>query len=117
MAMARAIAEERARADIARQIENDDAFAGKVFTIIETVTDTHTSSGRLAPVDAGLFQEVISRDFFNPLFIRGRVVKSELDGKGLIWVVMEYRKSEAAGEVRRIASESLRDFLPAGGFD
>jgi hypothetical protein len=117
MAMARAIAEERARADIARQLENDDAFAGKVFTIIETAADAYTSSGRLAPVDVDMFYEAVTQDFFNPNFTRGRVVKSELDGNGIMWVVMEYHKSAAAGEVRRIASELLRDFLSAGGFD
>jgi hypothetical protein len=99
-------AQTRARADISRQLT----------TIIKNMITDYTTASELDP-DASLsFQENITQVLSRAELKGARIVTSNTDN-GLLWVVMEYSKSVAAGDYSAAQAAAKLAVPAAAAFD
>jgi hypothetical protein len=81
-------AETRARADISRQVQ----------TIIKNMILDYTAQSELDPAASLSFQETVTQSLSKADLRGAKVVQSQTDENGLLWIVMEYSKSAALSD-------------------
>jgi hypothetical protein len=99
-------AETRARADLATQLN----------VIVKTMVDDYTVTSEADPDAMVSFQESITRQLSQARLSGARTVKMEVED-GVLWVVMEYGKSQAAEEVNQAVSAAKLAVPAAIAFD
>lgn len=88
MSAAMTFAQTRARADIARQLQS----------IVKNMVTDHFATSELDPSAQASFQENVTQALAKADLKGAKIVTSNTDSNGLLWVVMEYSKSAAAGD-------------------
>jgi len=96
------MAETRARADIARQLNS----------IIKNMVTDYTATSELDPEAAVSFQESITQALTQAELRGSKTVQMQTDDNGVLWLVMEYSKSEAAKDFDA-AQSAARLAVPA----
>jgi hypothetical protein len=91
------IAETRARADVSRQLQS----------IIKNMILDYTAQSELDPDASISFQENITQALSKSELRGAKVVQTQTDSNGLLWVVVEYSKSAA------ISDESVNQAVAA----
>jgi hypothetical protein len=107
MGTGKTFAETRARADLARQLN----------TMVKTMVNDYTAASEIDPDAALSLQESITQALSRAELKGSRTVKMDVDGNGLLWVVMELGKSAAAAEVNQAADMAKRAVPAAAAFD
>ena len=106
LSMGKTMAETRARADIARQLQ----------VIIKNMVTDYTATSELDP-DAQLsFQENITQSLAKAELKGSRTIKMDTVD-GIVWVVMEYSKSAAAKDYDAAQAEAKLAVPAAAAFD
>lgn len=100
-------AQTRARADITRQLT----------TIISNMVTDHFATSELDPSAQTSFQENITQALAKAELKGAKIVKSDTDSNGVLWVVMEYSKSAAASDFNAAAAAAKLAVPAAIAFD
>jgi curli biogenesis system outer membrane secretion channel CsgG len=107
MGTGKTFAETRARADLARQLD----------TMVKNMVTDYTATSEIDPDAALSLQESITQALSRAELKGARTVKMDVDGNGLLWVVMEFSKSAAAAEVNQASSAAKLAVPAAAAFD
>jgi hypothetical protein len=107
MSTAMTFAQTRARADITRQLTS----------IIKDMVNDYTATSEIDPDSAVSFQESITNALAKAELRGAKVVQSQTDNNGLLWVVMEYSKSAAAADYSAAAAAAKLAVPAAAAFD
>ncbi|MDR3356853.1 MAG: LPP20 family lipoprotein [Spirochaetaceae bacterium] len=107
MGTGKTFAENRARADIARQLS----------AIVKDMVNDYTATSELDPSAAVSFQENITQTLSKAELRGSKVIKLERDDNGLLWVVMEYGKSAAAADVNQAVNAAKLAVPAAAAFN
>jgi hypothetical protein len=100
-------AQARARADITRQLTS----------IIKNMINDYTTTSEIDPDSVVSFQENITNILARAELRGARVVQSQTDNNGLLWVVMEYSKSAAANDYSAATAAARLAVPAAAAFD
>jgi hypothetical protein len=100
-------AQTRARADITRQLTS----------IIKEMVNDYTATSEIDPDSMVLFQETITNALAKAELRGAKMVQSQTDANGLLWVVMEYSKSAAASDYDAAAAAAKLAVPAAAAFD
>jgi hypothetical protein len=100
-------AQTRARADIARQLKS----------IISNMVTDHFATSELDPSAQASFQENVTQALAKADLRGAKVVTSNTDSNGVLWVVMEYSKSAAASDFDSAAAAAKLAVPAAIAFD
>jgi predicted small lipoprotein YifL len=100
-------AQTRARADIARQLDS----------IIKNMITDYVATSELDPAASLSFQESVTQALAKAELKGAKVVASQTDSNGLLWVVMEYSKSAAANDYSAAAAAGKLAVPAAAAFD
>jgi uncharacterized repeat protein (TIGR02543 family) len=100
-------AQTRARADIARQLQS----------IMKNMITSYTVTSGLDPKSSLSFQESVARALSRAELRGTRVVTSQTDSNGLLWVVMEYGRPTAAQDYSAAATAAKLTVPAAAAFD
>jgi hypothetical protein len=95
------IAETRARADISRQLS----------TVVKNMVTDYTAQSEADPDAMLSFQEEITRNLSQSKLQGSHVIGMNTDDNGVMWVVMEYSKSQAKQELDSQA-QAAKKLLP-----
>jgi hypothetical protein len=107
MGTGKTFAETRARADLSRQL----------LTIVKNMVNDYTATSEIDSDAALSFQENITQTLSRSELRGAKVIKMDTDTNGLLWVVMDYSKSAAAGEVNQAANAAKLAIPAAAAFD
>jgi hypothetical protein len=100
-------AQTRARADIARQLQS----------IIKNMITDYTATSELDPEASLSFQESVTQALAKADLKGAKVIASQTDTNGLLWVVMEYSKSAAASDYSAATAAAKLAVPAAAAFD
>jgi hypothetical protein len=100
-------AQTRARADITRQLQS----------IMKDMITDYIATSELDPSASLSFQESITQALASATLQGSKVVASNTDNNGLLWVVMEYSKSAAATDYSAAAAAAKLAVPAAAAFD
>ncbi|MDR1900551.1 MAG: hypothetical protein LBQ55_11115 [Treponema sp.] len=106
MSTGKTFAETRARADISRQLQS----------IVKNMITDYTASSELDPSASLSFQEEITQALSKSDLRGARTIAMDSEN-GLLWVVMEYSKSNAANDYNAAASAAKLAVPAAAAFD
>ncbi|MDR1100503.1 MAG: LPP20 family lipoprotein [Treponema sp.] len=107
MSTAMTFAQTRARADISRQLQS----------IIKDMITDYTATSELDPSASLSFQESVTQALSRAELRGAKIVQSDTDTNGLLWVVMEYSKSAAASDYDAATSAAKLAVPAAAAFD
>jgi tetratricopeptide (TPR) repeat protein len=100
-------AQTRARADIARQLDS----------IIKNMIADYVATSKLDPTVSLSFQESVAQALSKADLKGAKVVASQIDSDGLLWVVMEYSKSAAVNDYSAATAAGKLAVPAAAAFD
>jgi hypothetical protein len=106
LSQGKTIAETRARADIARQLQ----------TIVKNMVTDYTATSELDPKAQVAFQESITQSLAKADLRGSRTIKMDT-ADGVLWVVMEYSKSLASKDFNAAASAAKLAVPKAAAFN
>jgi flagellar basal body-associated protein FliL len=106
MSMGKTMAETRARADLARQLQS----------IVKNMITDYTATSELDPSAAASFQESITQALAKA-DLKGSKTVAMNTQDGLLWLVMEYSKSAAANDYNAAAAAAKLAVPAAAAFD
>jgi len=107
MGQAMTIAQTRARADISRQLTS----------IVKNMVTDYTATSELDETAQLAFSENITQALSKSEIKGAKLIQSDTDPNGVLWVVMEYSKSLAEEDVNQAASAAKLAVPAAAAFD